>query len=260
MATASVERRPRCLAAFLASVGLLGACGGGAEILAVIQIVTPLAGQWANSNDEALLLSAPSKETETMSASYSLTGSVNSLSGVCGDTSGGGAAVEGTLDNGKLTLRVAGSPANAAPCLQGEFKSLVRLEVAADATHPQRDYLNNRVEVAMDTGLWSTGDGRVKLKFSTPTSVNNDEAVEPVLGCDVSTAGSPVNFTGTMAGFDTVAGKNPSIDSLDNAVSGIPLYTQVEFVHGDTLTLRNAAGSALTLKRRPDTANTVCPP
>lgn len=231
----------------------LGACGGG-EILALLQIVTPLAGQWNDASfRESVSFLTPLPEGQVYLPQVNVTALVTSGSGVCGDFDGSGVNVQGTLDSGKLSLRL---PAASSACLEGSFVNLVRLDSVAKGTVPGHSYFNTQVDVRMSEGLWSTPSGALKLKFQQPSSVDNNGIVD-VTGCDVSAA-AKVSFAGSMQGYNTASGANPQMAELRNTATSALLFRQIEFVDGATITLVNPAGQSLTLKRQVDPANTSC--
>ena len=229
------------------------ACGGG-EIIALLQIVTPLAGSWNDTNsNESLEFLTPDPDTQVFQSSLSVTARVTSTAGVCGDTTRVGVEVAGTLTNGKLSLHL---PAVTAACLEGSFVDLRRFDATALGAVPAISYFNERVDVRMSTGVWSSDDGKLTLLFNNPSSVfnNNTSSAD---GCDISTA-THVNFSGTMQGFNTTTLARPLIPELRAGATNNLLFSQVEFVDGDTLKLRDATGQSLTLTRKPDPAGTAC--
>ncbi len=257
MAHASQGRVARPVSAGVLAAALLAACGG--DILALLQIVTPLAGSWNDSAfEERINFLTPTPDEQVFQSQLNVTAEVGSASGVCGAPVNDVVAVEGTLDNGLLSLRRPGAPA---PCLEGRFVDLRRFDAVANGAIPARSYFNSRVDVRMATGLWVSENGLLKLKFEGPSSVDNLPGGEPqpATGCDVSNSAAPVNFTGTMTGFNTTTLAHPAIAELRNPVGNALLFSAVEFVDGDTLTLRNTLGQSLTLTRQTDPASTTCP-
>jgi hypothetical protein len=232
---------------------VLAACGGG-EIFAVLQIVTPLAGQWNDAAfNESLTFLTPPPDDQVFASQLDVTAVVVSASGVCGDTTRNGVDVQGRLDNGKLSLQLPGATS---ACLEGSFVNLIQFDAVVQGAVPAHSYLNTRVDVRLPTGLWSTVNGGLKLKFELPFTVDNN-ATASATGCDVSST-TPVRFTGTLQGFDTMSGTRPLAPELRNASTNALLFRQVEFVDGATVTLITAAGQSLTLKRQADPANTTC--
>jgi hypothetical protein len=231
------------------------ACGGGGgEIIALLQIVTPLAGSWDNSTfTESINFLTPDPDTQIFQSSSNVTATVTSKAGTCGDTTRNGVAVAGTLVNGKLSLHL---PAATTACLEGRFVDLRRLDAAALASVPAISYLNSRVDVRLQTGLWTSDNGKFTLLFNNPSSVDNNNTAGAD-GCDVSAA-THVNFSGTMQGFNTTTLAHPVIPELRNGGTNALMFKQVEFVDGDTLKLLDATGQNLTLTRKPNTAGTVC--
>jgi hypothetical protein len=133
------------------------------------------------------------------------------------------------------------------------------MQVAANATHPQRNYLNNRVDVGMSLGLWvSQGDGRLKLKFTEPDSINNND-VATLTGCDVSAGPANARFSGDMSGFGTATGAKPAAAELRDTVSTALVFRQLVFVDGATITIQNAVGQAFTLHRQAESPASTCP-
>lgn len=257
MAHASMRRVARRFSGGVLTAALLAACGGG-EIFAILQIVTPLAGSWNDSAfQERINFLTPTPDEQVFQSQLNVTAEVGSASGVCGAPTDDVVAVEGTLDNGQLSLRRPGAPA---ACLEGRFVDLRRFDALANGAIPARSYLNSRVDVRMATGLWVSENGLLKLKFEGPSSVdNNSSDTDNATGCDVSNSAAKVNFTGTMTGFNTTTQARPAIAELRNPVGNALMFTAVTFVDGDTLTLRNALGQNLTLTRQPDPASTTCP-
>ena len=243
------------------TAALLAACGGG-EIFAILQIVTPLAGQWSASGNESISFLTPDPDVQVLNTKVDVTALVFSESGVCGDTLGNGVDVVGTVENGQAALRLPGAPSD---CIRGRFSSLIQFDSVTVGSVAGRSYRNTRVDVRMPTGLWVSGDGKAKLKFKGPFSVDNNTAdAGNVTGCDVSVTPS-VNFVGTMTGYNPTTQAKPTISALvGTPTTSAILYTQVEFVDGATLKLKNAAGQSLSLTRQtdpvqPDPQGTLCP-
>jgi len=255
MAHASTRRVAHLVSGGVLTASLLGACGGGAEVFAILQIVTPLGGQWATEGNETIDFSSPDPEVQLLNGRVDVTARVASVSGVCGDTKGDGVEVVGTVDNGKATLRVDGTGIE---CVRGSFTSLIQFDAEAIGAVAARSYFNSRVDVQMGIGLWVSENGLVTLKFEEPSTVDNNSDVS-VKGCDVSSAAAKVRFSETiMSGYSTTTQARPSIAELLNSTNSALMYSQVEFVDGATLTLRNSAGQTVTLHRKPDPANTSC--
>lgn len=256
MAHASRRRVVRRVSGGVLTAALLAACGGG-EIFAILQIVTPLAGQWNDTSfQESISFTAPSPSEQVFQSKLSVTADLGSASGVCGAPLNDVVQVSGTLDNGQLSMR---RPGATAPCLEGRFVDLRRFDAVANGATPARSYFNSRVDVRMNDGLWVSENGLLRLKFTGPDSVdNNSSDTNNATGCDVSNIAAKVAFTGTMTGFRTSTLSRPAIDELRSTVGDTLLFRSVEFVDGATLTLRNATGQALTLTRQADPANTTC--
>ncbi len=238
----------------------LAACGGG-ELLAVLQIVTPLGGSWATAGfNTNLQFTNLQPATQVFLSKFDVTASVSSNEGVCGDTLNNGVDLVGTLDNGQVVLRPI-APANAPNCIQGTFSDLRKLDAVALGGQPARSYTNSRVDVQMQQGLWVSENGALSLKFNTPSSVDNFTGAntEVVTGCNVTVPAAKVNFEGEMRGFVVATLSRPVIPELVNPLNVAQKYfTQVEFVDGATLRLLNAGGQLVTLKRQPNTNNLAC--
>ena len=233
------------------ATALLAACGGG-EILAILQIVTPLAGAWNQEGGNGLV-TFNQAETNDKLFSSKVTVQVNfsELPAGCGNDS----SLNGTLDSGRLTLFPT-EPASTTPCINGVFTDLRRLELTVSGAPTKLVYLNDRVAVNMQRGVWSTDNGATTLKFRGPPSVTNNKT-SPVDGCDVSNPAVPIRFSGTMFGFNTSNLARPGISEIRGSGNNALLYRAVEYVDGDTITLRNPAGEGLTLNRKDTDAN--CP-
>lgn len=253
--------------AFRSSVGsawvalVLAACGGG--VAALTSIVTPLGGSWSQALDDNETLQF-NGGSDYFSATRAVTATVHSASGVCGDKGGAGGLgieLEGTLDNGDLSMHPTGAPGTA--CMVGHFADLARLRIQATGASPAIVYDNTRVDIGLSVGLWMSADGKVKLKFEDPDSVDNDVKAgvdgPDVDGCDLSGAGA-VRFKGSMNGLDSATRADPFIPELRRADNNAVLYGRVEFVQGAELLLDTVAGDRVELQRKPDPANTVCPP
>lgn len=238
----------------------LAACGGG-ELLAVLQIVTPLGGAWSNPGfTTTLQFTSPSPSVLLFSTKVDVAASVSSADGVCGDTVNNGVDLVGTLDNGAVALRPL-APANAPNCIQGSFSDLRQLDTVALGGQPARSYTNSRVDVQMQEGVWVSESGALTLKFNEPSSVDNFSGAntEPVSGCNVTVPAAKVSFEGDMRGFVVATLSRPLIPELVNPLNNAEKYfTQVEFVDGGTLRLLNANGVLVTLKRQPNTNNLTC--
>jgi len=245
MAQTSTRRVARQVSGGVLTAALLAACGGG-EIFAILQIVTPLAGQWDAGGGETIAFTAPTEDEQVFLSQLSVTANVGSVSGVCGAS----LDVPGTLDNGKLSLRLPGATA---ACLEGSFVDLRRFDAVAIGAQPARSYFNSRVDVRLQTGVWVSDNGQLTLKFEGPSSVdNNSSDLNNATGCDLSNTASKVRFSGTMTGFNTTTLARPTIAELRNTVDTALMFRQVEFVDGATLKLLNATGQSLTLTRKPD--------
>jgi len=240
-------------------LALLAACGGGAGTIAVLQIVTPLGGDWVEDNSvEKVDFNANPNAVVLFESSLNVTAAVTTADDICGGgfvLAGTDVDVEGTLDNGDLVLHLPGDPNT---CLEGAFTDLITLE-AGPPGQPTRLYKNSRVDVQMALGLWVSGSNNpLKLKFTRPDSVDNNVNTEVVQGCDVS-AITVVKFIGVMHGFDTNTNSKPLIPELrsdDN--NDFLLFSQIVFEDGATLKLLDSLGNPVTLHREEDTT-TTCP-
>lgn len=259
MAQTSARRVVRQVSGGVLTAALLAACGGG-EILAILQIVTPLAGQWNDTTfNESISFLTPPPDEQVFSSKLNVTAFLSSASGVCGDATSAGVNVAGTLDNGKLSLRLSGATA---ACLEGSFVDLRRFDAVAIGAIPARSYFNSRVDVRMQTGLWVSESGQSTLKFEGPSSLdNNSSNADNATGCDVSNTAAKVRFTGTMTGFNTTTLAKPGIAELRNTGTNALMFSKVEFVDGATLKLLNATGQSVTFTRKPDpvATGTTCP-
>ena len=258
----STKRVCRQVFGTVSAAVILVACGG-AELVALLQIVTPLAGQWNNTAfNESISFVTPTPDEQVLLSKYSVTANIGSASGVCGiplPPLNNDVVVEGTLDNGKLSLR---RPGATSACLEGSFIDLVRFDAAAIDGKPARSYFNSRVDVRMSTGLWVSESGKLSLKFSGPSSVdNNSDDLNNATGCDVSNTAAKVNFSGTMRGYVTATRARPAIAELRSNGAAL-LFSKVEFVDGATLKLLDAGGQSVTLIRKADPVpfpGTTCP-
>ncbi|MDP2015568.1 hypothetical protein [Hydrogenophaga sp.] len=252
--------KPKTHALGLALAASLVACGGG-ELLALLQIVTPLGGAWSNAGfTTTIQFTSPPPSVLMFSSKVDVTASVNSTDGVCGDTLNNGVDLVGTLENGQVALRPI-APANAPNCIQGSFTDLRKLDTVALGVQPARSYTNSRVDVQMQLGLWVSESGTLTLKFNEPSSVDNFTGAntEPVTGCDVSIPAAKVNFEGEMRGFVVATLSRPLMPELVNPLNAAQkFFTQVEYVDGATLRLLNAGGVLLTLKRKPNPGGVAC--
>ena len=93
----------------LLTIALVSACGGG--LLAVLQIVTPLGGDWLVdplSDDEKLDFNSNLPEDVFFSSKLSVTAKVTTITDVCGGGTVSPAPevdLVGTLENGAVVLR-----------------------------------------------------------------------------------------------------------------------------------------------------------
>jgi len=236
--------------------GLLSACGGGAGIVALLEIVTPIAGNWSVRNTiEDLNLNQAQPDAVFFTSNLNLTAELTTQ-GDCSTVPENNLPLVGTLINGDLVLRRA-NPPNSPTCLQGTFIDLITLE-AGPPGQPAKLYENDRVDVQMGLGLWvSDGGDQLKLKFESPDSINNDDS-DIVDGCDVS-SGIAIRFNSDdMNGFDTTTRVKPTIPEIRSSNGGSILLSNVVFEDGATLTGLNSSGQPVTLHRQPD-STTTCP-
>lgn len=250
------------------AAGVLAACGGGELFL--IAVVTPLNGAWrldGDSNQEGLQITSPSIDVQLFSSAYDVRATMLNPADLCGgQDNGSGLPLTGRYDNGRIVLRAEGVN-NAPVCVDATVASLIRMNAAASGSRPARFYQNSRVDVNLNVGLWANEAGTVRLKFSEfqrpgggdPGSIDNDELDVPVTACDYSPGVTVPVLAGEMDGFIRSAGAKPSIPSL-TVVNGTEVrFTNVEFTDGATITLRNAAGQTVTLKRQRETTPLACP-
>lgn len=248
------RRRVRQASAGVLTAALLAACGGG-EIFAILQIVTPLGGQWvlegsAPADPKTIFFDNAESGDRLFASRIDVNPTLSVLPGVCADND----TLRGTLDNGKLTLFPT-APTSTTACLEGTFTDLRRLELTVPGQTAKWVYLNDRVAVKLEAGLWTSASGTPTLKFSAPSSVSNG-LTTPVAGCDVTSSTAKVNFTGTMSGFNTTTLARPVVPALVGTA-----FTQVEVVDGASLQLRDGSGKTVLLTRQPDPApgGTTCP-
>jgi hypothetical protein len=252
-----------------AATVLLAACGGGDLLL--LAVVTPLNGQWLDQtagSTVALTFENLDPSDYLYASKMTADGALLNPSGVCAgdvDPLDGSLALSGTLDNGQLRMLVVQT---GQVCIEGRFTDLRRLEAAvgSGSSRSTRVFINDRIDVRLTEGLWvSEGGGTVRIKFDNNVgdgtfndSVDNGQTT-PVGACDVSPGTTAVRMTGTMAGFGVGGITNPTIDALAIEGSGTVRFLQVVFEDGDTLSLRTAAGQAVTLKRQKEATPTTCP-
>ncbi len=250
------------------AAGMLAACGGGELLL--VTIVTPLNGAWrldGDSTKEGLQITSPNINTQLFSSAYKVEATMLGAADACGGTlNGGDLALEGDYDNGRLVLRAKGV-SNAPVCVDATVASLIRLNAVASGSRPARFYQNSRVDVNLNVGLWVNEAGTVRLKFSEfqrlgggdPGSIDNGELAVPVTACDYSPGVTAPVLAGEMDGFIRSSGKKPTIAVLTVVGGTEERFKDVEFTDGATITLRNAANQAITLKRQRETTPLACP-
>ena len=242
-----------CAAALAA--GLLGSCGGGGEGGGGVTgsvTVTPLNGVWintVNSADKVQFLSPGPKVALFSSKTDVVVNLFQEIEPCPGTTS-----LEGTLDNGKLTLYAAGTQRQTA-CLVGTFKNMRALDAAAPNGQFARRYENDRVDVGLACGLWVSDGSSFKFKFTGPQFLNNGATIGAT-GNDVSAA-TARPFSGSMTGFTSTA--LPTVDGLayDSAPTAFPL-TKMVFVDGARMEGVDTAGQTVKLQRQPDPPESTC--
>ena len=250
------------------AAGVLAACGGGELFL--LAVVTPLNGAWrldGDTNQEGLQITSPQADVQLFSNAYDVRALMLNPADLCGgQDNGSGLPLAGRYENGRLVLRAEGVN-NAPVCFDATVASLIRMNAAASGARPARFYQNNRVDVNLDLGLWANEAGTVRLKFSglqrvaggDPGSIDNDEVDVPVTACDYSPGVTVPVLAGEMDGFIPSTGAKPTIPSLTVVNGTEERFTDIEFTDGATITLRNAAGQAITLKRQRETTPLACP-
>lgn len=239
----------------LAAAGL-AACGGG--LLAVLQIVTPLGGDW-RSGGTSITFTNVDATTQAYLTKFEVLATISTneiAAGVCGASQGDSKSLVGTVDNGSLVMRRL-DLMNAPVCIEGTFSDLRKLDTIALGNLSARSYTNDIVDVQMQEGIWVGESGTLRLKFNGPESVLNDGA-RAATGCNVSNPQAKVNFEGEMLGFNTTTLRRPFIQTLTGAGGNPTYFTQVEFVDGATIRLLNATGQLVTLKRQPNPNNLTC--
>lgn len=247
----------RTAALGLAALALGCDSGGGAGD--VIPIVTPLEGQWVASDGEALqfdLFDGDNLGGDDFPTEFDVTATLLSANVDCADSTDefGDLALEGRIENGSFVLFAAGSDPRVI-CLRGSFVNLRALATEPVGERPARLYLNSRVDVEMDRGLWiGSGEDLPRLLFFAPSGVNND-ASEDVRGCDLAASGDAVDFTGLMNGFDTNDDTPPFVPTLRSSASGRVLMSDVTVIDRDTISLVDARGRRITLSRTPATVD-----
>lgn len=250
----------------LVFVVLLSACFGGAGVVAVVQIVTPLGGSWFVDpaiDAEKLNFNSNPPEQVFFSSELSVTARVTTTSGICGggfDPDVTEVDLVGKLVNGGVALRRADSADGSPNCLEGRFTDLITLEAGPPGS-PVLKYVNGRVDIQLLIGLWvSDGATPLQFKFTEGDSVDNDDVDNVTIrGCDL-TADPVVKFIGTMNGLDTNTRSKPTIPELrSDDGDDLLLFSQVVYEDGATIKLLDALGDSVTLHRVEDTTS-VCPP
>lgn len=255
-------RRAGCTPCLIAGTMVLAACGGGVGELILTAFVTPLAGAWrvaGNEANETLQFTTPGPQVHLFSSKFDVEANLLNPVNFCDvqDDGSGQLALAGTFDNGKVRLHAKTSP-NKAACIEGSITSLIKLEAIAGYGRPTRSYVNRRVDVQMDLGLWVSDDNGTRLKFSTFDSIDNDEQDRPINACDVSPGATSIVLDGQFDGYQVATDTRPLLAALTAAGQNMPRYTQVEYVDGATLALRNSAGQTVTLRRQKESTITTC--
>lgn len=261
-------------ATMAAAIALLAACGGGLGELILLTIVTPLNGTWRLDGDvgkEGLQFISPFAQDHLFDSTYDVTAVMLNPADRCGaPDDGNDLQLVGSFDNGKVVLRAKDAP-NQPVCVEGSFASLIRFDAAAVGARPAGFYENNRVDVQLGLGLWVDEGATVTLKFGglqrdggggDPGSIDNDEKAVSLRACDSSPGVTKPVLEGKMDGYVKAVGaspaERPTIPTLSVVGEATVRYTDVEFVDGATLTLKDAGGQTITLKRRKETTPTVC--
>ena len=249
----------------LSAAGVLAACGGGELLL--LAVVTPLNGQWldqtAGSNVTLTFVNLNPADYLYKPALASNALLLNP-SGVCaGDADAdGNLPLTGTLDNGRLRLNVTQT---GQLCVDGRFTDLRRLEASIGGGTTTRVLINDRIDVRLTEGIWvSDGGGAVRIKFDNAVgggtfadSVDNGNTTD-VGACDVSPGTTATRLLGTLEGFGVRGLTKPTIVALNEESSGALRFRDVVFEDGATLSVRTAAGQALTLKREREATPSTC--
>ena len=256
-----MKNRKSMLRWCLCAAALLAGCGGGELLL--LTIVTPLNGAWregGNVANEGIQFTSPGPEVHLFSSKFAVQASMLNPASFCDvqDDGSGQLAMAGSYDNGRVLLHAAGSPTQAV-CIDGTITSLIRMQVAAGGGRPARSYVNDRVDVQMDLGLWVSDGGATRLKFSVFNSVDNDSLGSQIQACDVSPGGAAVVLDGLLDGYQVATSTRPMIATLTVNGQATPRFTQLEYVDGATITLRSAGGQTVTLHRQKETTQTFCP-
>lgn len=252
----------------LGAAGALAACGGGGLELLLVTVVTPLNGQWldqttgSNVTITFVNLNPADYLYKPALASNAL---LLNPSGVCAGNADldGNLPLTGTLDNGRLRLNVTET---GQVCVDGRFTDLRRLEAVIGGGTTPRVFINDRIDVRLTEGVWvSEGGGAVRIKFDNAVgggtfadSVDNGRTTN-VGACDVSPGVAATRLIGTLQGFGLGGITKPTIEALTEEVGGARRFGPVVFEDGATLSVRTAAGQALTLKRQKETVASSCP-
>ena len=259
------KERIRTRGCQLVFVVLLSACGGGAGVVAIVQIVTPLGGGWFVDpaiDAEKLDFNSNPPEKVFFSSELNVTAKLTTTSGICGGGIDPVVTEEdlvGKLVNGVVALRRSDSADNSPNCLEGRFTDLITLEAGPPGS-PTLKYENGRVDIQLLFGLWvSDGATPLQFKFTEGDSVDNNDDTQEIRGCNL-TAIPVVKFIGTMNGFDTNTRSKPTIPELrSDDGDDFLLFSQIVYEDGATIKLLDALGDSVTLRRIEDTT-TVCPP
>jgi hypothetical protein len=258
-----IARRTRLARWLAAGTLVLAACGGGIGELILLTVVTPLNGAWregGNVANEGIQFTTPLVDVQLFSSKFDVEVNLLNPFNFCDvqDDQSGQLAMAGSYDNGKVVLYAKSSPTRAT-CIEGTITSLIRLQTVATAYRPARSYINSRVDVQMDLGLWVSDGGGTRLKFSAFSSIDNDTLASPIQACDVSPGTVPVALDGLFDGYQVATNTKPAIAALTAPGQAAPRYTGIVYADGATITLRNAGGQPVTLHRQKEATATTCP-
>jgi len=251
MAMASVKpEKILFLLSFFSFLWLMG-CSSASSPEEEFLLITPLEGAWISADGEEIGFSGGELDSQNFPTRHDVTASIVNPVSTCGVENGfSEIELQGEIDNGRLTLYVAGTEQQEI-CLEGRFTDLRKLEIDGSDTTVARTYINSRVDVALEIGVWSDGaDPETRLLFFSPNSVNNDFS-ETAFGCDLSEGAVLVDFEGELQGFGTATLTNPVISELNSSSTGVALYENVELIQRDRLSLLTSDGTQLLLNRTP---------
>jgi hypothetical protein len=249
-------------AGWLGAALIASACGGGIGEVILAVVVTPLSGNWSDRvNNEDLQFIGLDPNQQLFSSKYPVQALVNSPVNFC-DVADDGTdqlQLEGTYDNGKVVLYAKNS-ATKSTCIEGTITTLIKLDAPATGARPARSYVNSRVDVQLQLGLWASEDGSVRLKFSNfnSSSIDNNNIDVPIRACDVSPGATSADLDGLLSGYNTTTNAKPLIGALTPVGQTVARYSQIEFADGATLSLAKTAGQTVTLHRQREAAPTTC--